>query len=203
MKKLMIAAAVAMVAVCSQAMTVKWSTGLLNGPVDGTSGAVGTTGFNNMLGTWTATLYVYDTAGAEVTSDVLEMTVYKNTAGSTRRSVTSKSGGTAKWDNAAGMYVSTSLAKVLPSEGEVTHSYQWKIVVEGKLDDGRTATKETALQPAYETPGASGGATFAGGTIDGWANQSWTVTGGSVPEPTSGLLLLLGVAGLALRRRRA
>ena len=31
---------------------------------------------------------------------------------------------------------------------------------------------------------------------------SWT-TYSSVPEPTSGLLLLLGVAGLALRRRRA
>ena len=36
---------------------------------------------------------------------------------------------------------------------------------------------------------------IASGT-DGWVLQS-------VPEPTSGLLLLLGVAGLALRRRRA
>ena len=32
---------------------------------------------------------------------------------------------------------------------------------------------------------------------------SWTYTANAVPEPTSGLLLLLGVAGLALKRKRA
>jgi hypothetical protein len=35
-------------------------------------------------------------------------------------------------------------------------------------------------------------------------NSSWTaVPSESVPEPTSGLLMLLGVAGLALRRKQA
>ena len=35
----------------------------------------------------------------------------------------------------------------------------------------------------------------------GFVNAGWYTA--SVPEPTSGLLLLLGVAGMALRRRRA
>lgn len=43
-----------------------------------------------------------------------------------------------------------------------------------------------------------------------WAGQSgrissvgWTSVSGGVPEPTSGLLMLIGMAGLALRRKRA
>lgn len=43
-------------------------------------------------------------------------------------------------------------------------------------------------------------AVFNFGTID---NASWTGAVGNAPEPTSGLLVLLGMAGLALRRRRA
>ena len=36
-----------------------------------------------------------------------------------------------------------------------------------------------------------------------FTNGTWNYTANAVPEPTSGLMLLLGVAGLALRRRRA
>ena len=47
-------------------------------------------------------------------------------------------------------------------------------------------------------PTAAASTNFKGSTWDGSAG--WYSV---VPEPTSGLLLLLGVAGLALRRRRA
>ncbi|MBQ6341074.1 MAG: PEP-CTERM sorting domain-containing protein [Kiritimatiellae bacterium] len=44
-------------------------------------------------------------------------------------------------------------------------------------------------------------------TSDTWSGAGFTyATGGNftaVPEPTSGLLLLLGMAGLALKRKRA
>ena len=48
--------------------------------------------------------------------------------------------------------------------------------------------------------------TWNAGTYGGLAGTSTAGTGASwaaVPEPTSGLLLLLGVAGLALKRKRA
>ena len=41
------------------------------------------------------------------------------------------------------------------------------------------------------------------GDLESASAAGWQTIGSSVPEPTSGLLMLLGVAGLALRRKRA
>ena len=49
---------------------------------------------------------------------------------------------------------------------------------------------------AFDTMGAAAMSASSGYQRPGWYTQS-------VPEPTSGLLMLLGVAGLALKRRRA
>ena len=38
---------------------------------------------------------------------------------------------------------------------------------------------------------------------DGTSTMAWNKMGTAVPEPTSGMLMLVGLAGLALRRRRA
>ena len=60
-------------------------------------------------------------------------------------------------------------------------------------DAGNTFTSATKSSKAQAT---------ATPVIGFLATGSWT-PGSSIPEPTSGLLVLLGVAGLALRRRRA
>ena len=74
------------------------------------------------------------------------------------------------------------------------------IFSEASYDAGKSVlyTGVTDVSDAfYEPPNAATAFTF---TAEKFANSG---TIASVPEPTSGLLVLVGIAGLALRRRRA
>ncbi len=85
------------------------------------------------------------------------------------------------------------------SDGVTGSSMFWVIFTEGKMDAKSAIAWTTATEIssyAYEA-GSSTPGTF------GFTTAGNTGTIASVPEPTSGLLMLVGIAGLALRRRRA
>ena len=86
------------------------------------------------------------------------------------------------------------LADVTPADSG--HVFVWQGLAEGNAYMYTDAESLAGLTYDPPTP-PSGVVTFD--TSANWTNG----TVGAAPEPTSGLLLLIGVAGLALRRRRA
>ena len=68
--------------------------------------------------------------------------------------------------------------------------------------DSGAGVSEFLVMGAQEPASWLGSITFNDFISSGWQTYG-APTPGPVPEPTSGLLLLLGVAGLALKRKRA
>lgn len=177
MKKLLVAAAIACAAAISQAATVNWS---ISG-VKADGGGSPTAGW--------AVMAFYTAAGAG--SSAIENAIKAGTAASyafetTTLSVALGSGRVTAHDADATGITDTS------------KNYDFYFVVFNDAD----ATKATEYAIVSDTNKAYSGmdAKFKGaGTFS--ASTPWQTA--SVPEPTSGLLMLLGVAGLALRRRRA
>ena len=80
-----------------------------------------------------------------------------------------------------------------------TYSWYAIVVSDDKYYVSSSATSSTAVA---DTATPTAGAYAAKAELQTASN--WTAFSGSpVPEPTSGLMLLLGVAGLALKRKRA
>ena len=79
------------------------------------------------------------------------------------------------------------------------HTYNYTLYyTETVPQDGKGASWTLTSDTIKDTwkANAQGDIAFAGGPASNWSTEA-------VPEPTSAMLLLLGVAGLALRRRRA
>lgn len=86
-------------------------------------------------------------------------------------------------------------------------NYKYEIILTGTQSD-MIAYTDAKWDYSDATVSATLTGTFDGKTgaasIKTGAVSNWTVAGAvAVPEPTSGLLLLLGMAGLALRRKQA
>ena len=182
MKKLMIALAAVAIAAGVQAATVKWASGTIYTP--GAEGAFTTT----KAAASSVTYYLWTMDASTYASTSLEDIANLDTASATATGKNNAIGGTVSYSDTthygAGDTVNWAILFTY-TDGD---SNEWYIA-----NKGTGTVDDLGSQLAFGNL-ASTSSPFA--TVSGW-------TGAAVPEPTSGLLMLLGMAGLALRRRRA
>ena len=196
MKKLMIAAAIVCAAAMSQAAAIAWQSGsvMRANAEDGTAGT--------LAGMNTVTMYVY-----ELLSDPLGTEGGKTAA---------EKYAAAQQMDVAGLYdtfygtTATVSAKTLPTGtaavnqtvGDGSGNHYAVILFVDTANANLPEGKEAFVKGLVTVADVQGSGTLTmPNTIANATSSKWTAV--PVPEPTSGLLLLLGVAGMALRRRRA
>lgn len=194
MKKLIIAAAIAAGALALQAASFDWATSakaysiadatVAGGLAAGTTYGVGSNNaasMSNQITSYGAVWTYAMTLTSGSNSDTINGSLGSGDFSS--RMINKAGLSSTIWDSATG-------------DNPVTVNYS--IVLTGTLTDG--ANKEWTI-----TSDAIVGSTTWAGTGDikimSVGPSQWSTA--AVPEPTSGLLMLLGVAGLALKRKRA
>ena len=194
MKKLMITAVVVMMAVISQAADFKWS--IVNATVPGSDESA--SGYKAML-------FLTSNTGSQEGDFTL----------TTKEAITSLIG-TEDWQTEIaklnnGVVGSTSDAGTISqvalsgfSKGDAVSAFA-VLFDSNDLATAQNYVVLDTLAPSYSWTNNTSAKTASFGDVSAITSDksSWTSTSGGVPEPTSGLLLLIGMAGLALRRRHA
>ena len=175
MKKLMVALAAVAVAATVQAASAVWNSGTLTMPSGGEAGSGDVTGYLFVL---TATEY----AALTSSQDVIDK--YSTKLGDAYQSAASGVTGTIKLTDNSKAY----------AKDETSYTAIIYVAHDNGVDYFKGNYGEVTFTSTSNKTVANMASTGGHGATANWA---------AAPEPTSGLLLLLGVAGLALRRKRA
>ena len=190
MKKLIMAVAVCCAAVAVQAASVKWDSATLYTPTADGGSTTTKIGAN-------ATGYLFTLTEAEYNSflaaynDSGDMSTVWDTY---KDSLT---GGTASSSRSSAVLITTTA-----DVGDTVYAaviYTTTATFDGAEKDFYIANIGTGTVGSDAGISIGNLGNFYLGDNAGTATGGWT----AVPEPTSGLMLLLGVAGLALKRKRA
>ena len=184
MKKLMILAAAVVASVAANAAAITWGSGTVYLADSSKAGKDAVTGYLFLIDATT-----YSTLAANETGAAMSDAVYA-AYGSSLSSATASKTTTAKG-------VANITDPTVYANGDT--AYAAVLFIEGDNYMGNVATYTLTSDLDASVGGMA--TTLFGNVGSSTTATAWSTA--AVPEPTSGLLMLLGMAGLALRRRRA